>query len=72
MTFPDGDFRFAESGKQSMTSVAKQIGNAVPPTLAACIADAVATQLESASRESPELRRRLGQQVQGKVPRQVA
>ncbi len=43
MSFPD-DFRFPED--QSMTSVAKQIGNAVPPALAAALATALAGQLE--------------------------
>lgn len=43
-TFPD-DFRFPDA--QGMTSVAKQIGNAVPPVLAAAIARAVAQHLES-------------------------
>jgi DNA (cytosine-5)-methyltransferase 1 len=55
MTFPDHEFLFPQPGKQSMTSVAKQIGNAVPPMLAACIANAVATRLEGASRELPKL-----------------
>jgi DNA (cytosine-5)-methyltransferase 1 len=36
--FPDS---FVFPASQSMTSVAKQIGNAVPPTLARCIASAV-------------------------------
>lgn len=44
MTFPD-DFEFATS--QSMTSVAKQIGNAVPPDLAVRIAGAIAAHLDA-------------------------
>jgi DNA (cytosine-5)-methyltransferase 1 len=47
-TFKDG-FRFPEH--QSMTSVAKQIGNAVPPLLAKRIGTAVATHI-TAARES--------------------
>lgn len=43
MSFPD-DFCFPET--QSMTSVGKQIGNAVPPLLASAIAAAAARQLE--------------------------
>ncbi len=43
MSFPD-DFIFPE--EQSMTSVARQIGNAVPPLLARHIAEAVATGLD--------------------------
>jgi DNA (cytosine-5)-methyltransferase 1 len=46
MSFPD-DFEFPKS--QSMTSVAKQIGNAVPPDLARSIACALATHLKAAS-----------------------
>ncbi len=49
MSFPD-EFEFPES--QSMTSVAKQIGNAVPPDLAMCIADALASHLEVDETES--------------------
>lgn len=45
MTFPD-EFTFPQS--QSMTSVAKQIGNAVPPLLARQIADALADRLDAA------------------------
>jgi DNA (cytosine-5)-methyltransferase 1 len=43
MTFPD-DFEFPRD--QSMTSVAKQIGNAVPPTLAKAIAQQVSCHLQ--------------------------
>jgi DNA (cytosine-5)-methyltransferase 1 len=43
MSFPD-DFIFPED--QSMTSVARQIGNAVPPLLARRIAEAVAAELD--------------------------
>ena len=46
MSFPD-DFEFPAS--QSMTSVAKQIGNAVPPDLAGHIASALAAHLETAA-----------------------
>jgi DNA (cytosine-5)-methyltransferase 1 len=46
MSFPD-EFFFPES--QSMTSVAKQIGNAVPPSLARVLADNVAAHLEAAT-----------------------
>jgi DNA (cytosine-5)-methyltransferase 1 len=43
MSFPD-DFAFPES--QAMSSVARQIGNAVPPLLARRIAEALAAQLD--------------------------
>lgn len=43
MSFPD-DFLFLED--QAMTSVAKQIGNAVPPRLAAAIASSLAAALD--------------------------
>jgi DNA (cytosine-5)-methyltransferase 1 len=43
MSFPD-DFRFPDD--QPMTDVAKQIGNAVPPVLAAAIAKSIATSLD--------------------------
>lgn len=46
MSFPD-DFEFPES--QSMTSVAKQIGNAVPPDLAMRIAQALGAHLKAAT-----------------------
>ena len=49
MTFPDPPtFRFPSPGEQSMTSVAKQVGNAVPPLLAQCIAGALAEHLDDA------------------------
>ena len=39
MTFPDSpEFLFLAPGEQSMTSVARQIGNAVPPRLATALA----------------------------------
>jgi DNA (cytosine-5)-methyltransferase 1 len=44
MTFED-DFEFP--AEQPMTTVAKQIGNAVPPVLAAAIAEALVAQLEA-------------------------
>lgn len=47
MSFPD-EFRFLPPGEQSMTSVAKQIGNAVPPLLAERIGAALALQLDAA------------------------
>ena len=47
MSFKDDDFHFLES--QSMTSVAKQIGNAVPPLLARKIAEQLAHQLDATS-----------------------
>ncbi len=47
MSFPD-DFFFPNS--QPMTDVAKQIGNAVPPTLAGAIASCLAGQLDSLRR----------------------
>lgn len=53
MSFQD-DFRFPDS--QSMTSVAKQIGNAVPPLLAQGIAERLAQQLDAESAVSPMLR----------------
>lgn len=46
MSFPD-DFEFPE--EQSMTTVAKQIGNAVPPLLARTLAEAVAVSLDTGS-----------------------
>lgn len=52
MSFPD-DFVFPET--QRMTSVALQIGNAVPPLLALALARALAEHLRSTSRD--ELRR---------------
>jgi DNA (cytosine-5)-methyltransferase 1 len=62
MSFPD-DFKLLES--QSMTSVAKQVGNAVPPLLAQRLATALAGHLDeavrgavappSAEREQPRL-----------------
>jgi DNA (cytosine-5)-methyltransferase 1 len=45
MTFPD-DFLFPE--QQSMTAVARQIGNAVPPSLALQVARSIATLLDGA------------------------
>lgn len=48
MSFPD-DFEFPED--MSMTSVAKQIGNAVPPDLAASIAHALADHLRASDAE---------------------
>jgi DNA (cytosine-5)-methyltransferase 1 len=49
MTFPDGpEFRFPALGQQSMTSVAKQIGNAVPPRLAECVARALVDHMDAA------------------------
>jgi DNA (cytosine-5)-methyltransferase 1 len=49
MTFPDGPaFKFPPLGEQSMTSVAKQIGNAVPPMLAQTLAAKLATHLDAA------------------------
>ena len=44
MSFPD-DFVLPDD--QPMTSIARQIGNAVPPVLAARIADALAAALDS-------------------------
>jgi DNA (cytosine-5)-methyltransferase 1 len=49
MTFPDS-FRFPPLGEQSMTSVAKQIGNAVPPMLAQLIAADLAAHLDACER----------------------
>jgi DNA (cytosine-5)-methyltransferase 1 len=49
MTFPDSpEFRFPSPDEQSMTSVAKQIGNAVPPRLAQHIAEVLAEHLDAA------------------------
>ncbi|MDX8152082.1 DNA cytosine methyltransferase [Patulibacter brassicae] len=49
MTFPDApDFVFPSRDQQSMTSVARQIGNAVPPLLARTIAEALAAHLADA------------------------
>jgi DNA (cytosine-5)-methyltransferase 1 len=45
MSFPD-DFVFPED--QPMTSIAKQIGNAVPPALAGALAEAIAESLDNA------------------------
>ena len=47
MSFPDS-FKFAMPGEQSMTSVARQIGNAVPPRLAQALAQALAEYLDEA------------------------
>lgn len=47
MSFPDS---FSFPDHQSMTEVAKQIGNAVPPVLATAIAEALLGQLEDSSR----------------------
>ncbi len=49
MTLSD-DFVFPE--EQTMTSVAKQIGNAVPPMLAARIAESLAEHLDAATEDS--------------------
>ncbi len=50
MTFPDAPtFRFLDPGVQSMTSVARQIGNAVPPLFAHALAEAVAEILAGAA-----------------------
>lgn len=49
MSFPD-DFLLPED--QSMTAVAKQVGNAVPPLLAAQIASALADHLDLATQDS--------------------
>jgi DNA (cytosine-5)-methyltransferase 1 len=56
MTFPDAPrFKFPPLGEQSMTSVAKQIGNAVPPTLAHAIAKSLVAHLDAAEiREGTE------------------
>jgi DNA (cytosine-5)-methyltransferase 1 len=43
MSFPDS-FEFPED--QSMTSVGRQVGNAVPPALAAAVASTIAGQLD--------------------------
>jgi DNA (cytosine-5)-methyltransferase 1 len=49
MTFPDPPaFRFAAPGEQSMTSVARQIGNAVPPLLACRVAEKLVAHLDGA------------------------
>ncbi len=49
MTFPDGyKFKFPPREQQSMTSVARQIGNAVPPLLARCIAAALVEHMDAA------------------------
>ena len=45
MSFPD-EFRLLGAEKQSMTSVARQIGNAVPPVLATHLAETIATILD--------------------------
>lgn len=50
MSIPDS-FELPSPDEQSMTSVAKQIGNAVPPVLASQIARALATQLDAAASE---------------------
>jgi DNA (cytosine-5)-methyltransferase 1 len=54
MSFHD-DFHFPET--QSMTSVGKQIGNAVPPLLARRIAEQVARQLDASPRAGRALER---------------
>jgi DNA (cytosine-5)-methyltransferase 1 len=52
MSFPD-DFELPE--EQAMTSIARQVGNAVPPLLAQCIAAELALHLDAAGprREAP-------------------
>jgi DNA (cytosine-5)-methyltransferase 1 len=52
MSFPD-DFELPE--EQAMTSIARQVGNAVPPLLARCIAAELALHLDAAGqgREAP-------------------
>jgi DNA (cytosine-5)-methyltransferase 1 len=52
MSFPD-DFELPTD--QSMTSIARQIGNAVPPLLAQRLAEEVASQLEAAPKSSSAL-----------------
>jgi DNA (cytosine-5)-methyltransferase 1 len=48
MSFPDPPaFVFPPNAQQSMTSVARQIGNAVPPLLARALADVLAHHLDS-------------------------
>jgi DNA (cytosine-5)-methyltransferase 1 len=60
-SFPD-DFEFPES--QSMISVARQIGNAVPPSLAAAIARSVREHLDAvASGKTVEVRGRPARQL---------
>jgi DNA (cytosine-5)-methyltransferase 1 len=54
MTFPDS-FRFPEG--QSMTSVGRQIGNAVPPDLAAAIARTLARSLGVGESDEPKAAR---------------
>lgn len=49
MSFPD-DFEFPED--QPMTTVAKQVGNAVPPSLARTLADSLAALLDQAHDET--------------------
>ncbi len=51
-SFPD---EFMLPVEQSMTSVAKQIGNAVPPVLASAIARAVLAHLDAAGSPRPEM-----------------
>lgn len=49
MTFPDApDFELPPHGRQSMTSVARQLGNAVPPLLAQTIAAELVIHLDAA------------------------
>jgi DNA (cytosine-5)-methyltransferase 1 len=48
MSFPDS-FKFASPSEQSMTSVAKQIGNAVPPLLAQVVANELVGHLDAAA-----------------------
>jgi DNA (cytosine-5)-methyltransferase 1 len=52
MSFPD-DFVFPQD--QTMTSVSKQIGNAVPPVLAARIAEALADHLDPYRSSAPSI-----------------
>jgi DNA (cytosine-5)-methyltransferase 1 len=49
MSFPD-DFRLPDD--QSMTSIARQIGNAVPPLLARRLAETLATHIDAARTEA--------------------
>ncbi len=58
MTFPDTpDFIFPGPQQQSMTSVARQIGNAVPPLLASAVADALAQSLDALVGDAPAIHR---------------
>jgi site-specific DNA-cytosine methylase len=51
MSFPD-DFKLPDA--QSMTAIARQVGNAVPPLLAQRLAEAVAAHMDAADEQASQ------------------